>query len=162
MRRQKPLHSAVEVQIDDAGWHELGSPLGPAIKRAARRALLHAGESKLVAGLTILLTGDERVQRLNRQHRRKDRPTNVLSFSSRCPGYLGDIAIAYGVALRESDAAGLPLLDHTLHLSVHGVLHLLGYDHESIEDAAVMESLETRILAEMDIPDPYARQDTAA
>ena len=90
--------------------------------------------------------------------RGKDKPTNVLSFPAAASGhgYLGDIAMAYGVSVREAREAGKTLCDHASHLAVHGVLHLLGYDHEADADANLMEPLEVAILAELGIADPYA------
>jgi probable rRNA maturation factor len=109
--------------------------------------------------MTIVLTNDERLRALNAQFRGKDAPTNVLSFSSGAGMdlYLGDVAIALGVASRETAAAGISLEAHTLHLVVHGVLHLLGYDHLRNREAQVMESLEVAILEQLGIPSPYAR-----
>ena len=99
-----------------------------------------------------------RCSRLNRDFRGKDKPTNVLSFPAPAnpEGHLGDIAIAYGVTAREAETAGKSLADHATHLAVHGVLHLLGYDHETDAEAEVMEPLEDAILAELGIADPYA------
>jgi len=162
MLRKKTPPRPVEIQIDDPAWRPHGTELTAQIKRSARLALLCAEQANANGGLTVLLTGDERVRALNRDHRGKDKPTNVLSFPSRAPGYLGDIAIASGVAAREANAAGLSLTDHVLHLVVHGVLHLLGYDHESPAEAEDMESLEAKILAEMNIPNPYLRRGAIA
>jgi probable rRNA maturation factor len=99
---------------------------------------------------------------LNAQFRGKDAPTNVLSFpAARADGYLGDVAIAFGVSTREAAAAGIGLEAHTLHLAVHGVLHLLGYDHVRNSEARVMERLEVAILNELGLPSPYARATAA-
>jgi probable rRNA maturation factor len=81
--------------------------------------------------------------------------TNVLSFPAAIEGYLGDVAIAYGVTAKEAKASGKAVADHALHLAVHGVLHLLGYDHTSARQAKVMEPMETRILKTLNIADPY-------
>src|SRR4051794_31290537 len=93
---------------------------------------------------------------LNLQYRATGKPTNVLSFPA-VPGtpHLGDIAISYQTSRREAGAAGKPLQHHLLHLTVHGVLHLLGYDHQRPAEADRMEALETEILLKMGIPDPY-------
>jgi probable rRNA maturation factor len=92
---------------------------------------------------------------LNTHFRGKNKPTNVLSFPSSDPAYLGDIAIAYGVVAREAKAQKKRIKAHAAHLAVHGVLHLLGFDHEIETDAVVMEGLETRILATLGLADPY-------
>jgi probable rRNA maturation factor len=107
---------------------------------------------------------DDRIRSLNRLWRRIDKPTNVLSFpapdSPAGPtSYVGDIAISYETAAREAAAEGKSFSDHVAHLSVHGFLHLMGYDHESDADAAEMEGLEREILAHIGIPDPYIAND---
>jgi len=159
---KKSAARPIEVHIDDPAWCALGTKLTAEIKRGAGLALLCAKQAKANGGLTVLLTGDDRMRTLNRDHRGKDKPTNVLSFPSRLPGYLGDIAIASGAAAQEANAAGLPLIDHVLHLVVHGVLHLLGYDHESPAEAEDMEMVEAKILAEMNIANPYLRRGAIA
>jgi probable rRNA maturation factor len=108
--------------------------------------------------VTILLTDDAAIQDLNARFRNKNAPTNVLSFPAPATAapHLGDIALAYGVCAREADAQGKPLAHHLMHLTAHGVLHLLGYDHESDADAERMEALEREILAGLGVPDPYA------
>lgn len=108
--------------------------------------------------MTILLADDERLRGLNAQFRGKKAPTNVLSFpSGEAEGYRGDVAIALGVASREAATAGISLEAHLVHLVVHGVLHLLGYDHVRSREARVMERREIAILDELGISSPYAR-----
>ena len=99
-------------------------------------------------------------RQLNANFRGKDKPTNVLSFPAdiELPGVaapLGDLAICWSVVAEEADAQGKPVQDHLVHLFVHGVLHLLGYDHEESAQAEQMEALEVRILQNLRIPDPY-------
>jgi probable rRNA maturation factor len=116
--------------------------------------------------LGIALSDDATLRRLNRDYRGKDRPTNVLAFSALegeavparpgAPVMLGDVALACETVEREAVEQGKPLGDHLCHLVVHGVLHLLGYDHETPEKAAEMETLERRVLAGLGIADPYA------
>jgi len=111
-------------------------------------------------GVTIIVDNDDRIRSLNRLWRQIDKPTNVLSFPapdgpSGRTSYVGDIAISYETAAREAVAEGKSLSDHVAHLSVHGFLHLMGYDHESDADAAEMEGLERDILARIGILDPY-------
>lgn len=143
----------IEFVIEDPHWRETG--LRPALRRAAARALAHEGADGAV---TILLADTATLHRLNREFRGKNKPTNVLSFpaADNPEGHLGDIAIAHGVTAAEACAAGKDFADHAAHLVVHGVLHLLGYDHETDAEAAVMEPLETKILAGLGIADPYA------
>jgi probable rRNA maturation factor len=144
---------SLTLEIEDARWRKTRG-LPACLKKAVRAALAAAGADE-AADLTLLLTTDKRVQSLNRDFRGKDAPTNVLSFPSDENGYLGDIAIAYGVTAKETKAEGKTLIDHATHLAVHGVLHLLGYDHITPRKAKVMEPMETRILATLGIADPY-------
>jgi probable rRNA maturation factor len=110
--------------------------------------------------LSVVLTNDAAVRRLNRAYRGKDKPTNVLSFPADAPPgatwLLGDVVIAHGVTTRESRLENKTLDAHLAHLVIHGVLHLLGYDHLQDKDAAVMERLESDIMARMGFADPYA------
>jgi probable rRNA maturation factor len=117
---------------------------------AARKA------GKLRGNFTLLLTDDAKLKNLNKDFRGQDKPTNVLSFPCNDDGYCGDIAIAYGVTRDEAKAAGKKFADHAVHLAIHGVLHLAGYDHERPKDAKLMEPLEVKILARLGIADPYA------
>jgi probable rRNA maturation factor len=153
--------SGISVIVEERAWRTSGADLAVKIRRAVPLALTRANVPD-AAKLTVLLTGDANVKALNKQHRGKDKPTNVLSFPSADPDYLGDIAIAYGVTAREAVEAERPLANHAIHLAVHGVLHLLGYDHETPREADAMEALETEILAEMGIPDPYLAPKRAA
>jgi probable rRNA maturation factor len=134
--------------------------LRPMLRRAIAAA---AAQVQLDdAELAIVLTDDAAVRILNRGWRRRDRPTNVLSFPAppdpAGPArrrLLGDVVIAYETAAREAEAAGKPLKNHVSHLAVHGFLHLLGYDHENEKDAQEMEGLERAILFTLGVPDPY-------
>ena len=139
--------------IEDAKWRKIRG-LSPRIKRAALLALARGGNAG--GGVTILLSSDVKLKKLNTTFRGKDKATNVLSFPARHDGYLGDVAIAYGVTAKEARAQKKRFADHALHLAVHGVLHLLGYDHVTARAARVMEPLETSILGELGIGDPYA------
>lgn len=144
---------SLTLEIEDQRWRRTRG-LSARLKKAVRAALAEAGADD-TADLTVLLTTDKRVKTLNRDFRGKDKPTNVLSFPSEEEGYIGDIAIAYGVTAKEAKAEGKALIDHTTHLTIHGVLHLLGYDHVTARLAKVMEPMETRILATLKIADPY-------
>jgi probable rRNA maturation factor len=121
------------------------------------------------AELAIMLTDDAGIRTLNNNWRGIDKPTNVLSFPALPPSgpgspddpprMLGDIAIAYQTTRAEADNEQKPFDHHLSHLAVHGFLHLIGYDHENDDDAEAMETLETGILAQLGIPDPYADRD---
>lgn len=115
------------------------------------------------AEVAILLTDDPAIRKINRQWRGQDKPTNVLSFPASEAGqdaaHLGDIVIAYETMAREAQAENKPFSHHLAHLAIHGYLHLLGYDHMTDGEAAEMERLETALLDELGIPDPYARSE---
>ena len=141
--------------IREAKWRKVRG-LVPRLKRAVEAALAETGATS-GADLSILLTNDHELKALNRRFRRKDKPTNVLSF----PGhgdYLGDVAIAYGITASEAKSSGKRLADHAIHLAVHGVLHLMGFDHVTARQARIMEPMEVRILASLKIADPYEAQ----
>ncbi len=152
------------VTLETADWP---LELEPLVHRAARAALatrvLPAG---LEGELGVTLSDDATVQALNRDHRNKDRPTNVLSFpltdgtltpeAAGAPLLLGDVILAFETVAAEAAAQGKSLADHTAHLVVHGVLHLLGHDHEDDDQAVAMERLEVAVLAGLTIADPYA------
>jgi probable rRNA maturation factor len=148
----------IAIRIEDAQWRRISRTLLPKLKRAVPLALKHGGTSPKEA-LTIVLTNDAQLRELNSRFRGKNKPTNVLSFPAETNGehYLGDVAIAYGVSAAEARAARKTLTYHATHLAVHGVLHLLGYDHETNRQAKIMEPLETEILAALGIADPYAQ-----
>jgi probable rRNA maturation factor len=148
---------AIELVVEAPEWRKVTAGLLPQLRRAARRAWSHASEKDRARNrFTILLTDDAKLQSLNLDFRGKDKPTNVLSFPAKETGpYLGDIALAYGVTFQEAKEAGKPFAAHATHLVVHGVLHLLGYDHERAREARIMEPLEIAILAELGIANPY-------
>ena len=141
--------------IEDKKWSAKRG-LGTRLKKAAALASMQGGKGKAV--LTILLSDDKKLHALNITFRGKDKPTNVLSFPARQDDYLGDVAMAYGVTAKEARDQKKSFADHATHLVVHGVLHLLGYDHETARAAKIMELLEIRILSELGIGDPYARK----
>ncbi|HEY7977295.1 MAG TPA: rRNA maturation RNase YbeY [Rhizomicrobium sp.] len=145
----------IEIVVEDPKWKKVSAPVRARMKRAALRALEH---EKAKGALTILLSSDAKLKELNGVFRGKKKPTNVLSFPAEANAerYLGDVAIAHGVVRREADESGKRFADHLVHLAVHGVLHLLGHDHEKPKETARMEGLEREILAEFGIADPYA------
>jgi probable rRNA maturation factor len=148
---------AVDIVVASPRWKRVPAAhrlIEDAITAAAPRS---AGKTEV----TIVLTDDAAVRKLNRRWRRRDRPTNVLSFPApivhkRMPRFLGDIVIAYQTVAAEAKARRIPLNHHLVHLAVHGFLHLLGYDHESDDEAERMERRERKILVSLAIPDPYA------
>ncbi|HEY2008952.1 MAG TPA: rRNA maturation RNase YbeY [Rhizomicrobium sp.] len=142
--------SGITLVVEDEGWRAHRG-LQKRLKLAAEAARKAA---KLKGDVTILLSGDKKLATLNHDFRGKNKPTNVLSFPG-SDGYAGDIAIAHGVTAAEAKAANKKFADHATHLTVHGVLHLAGYDHERPKDAKVMEPLEVKILARLGVADPY-------
>jgi probable rRNA maturation factor len=152
---KKRASQVIEIAVEDPKWKKLGRDLTARIERAVTRTLAH---EKAKGSLTLLLTDDAHLKDLNALFRGKNKPTNVLSFPAEenAGHYLGDVAIALGVVTREAKTAGKTAADHAVHLAVHGTLHLLGHDHEKPRQAARMERLETEILAEFGIADPYA------
>jgi len=138
------------------------------VQRAISAASAAADADVDDAEIAVMLTDDATIRTLNRDFRGIDKPTNVLSFPAPeiggadeddAPRTLGDIAIAYETLRREADDEAKPFLHHLSHLAVHGFLHLIGYDHESDEEAEDMEALEVEILARLGIPDPYAERE---
>ncbi len=137
-------------------------PFAPSVASLRSRHLPHEwGRSKEIGPVTVLLTDDATVRDLNARFRAKDYATNVLSFPAAPqpgppgPQPLGDLALAFGVCAAEAKTQGKSLADHLRHLVAHGVLHLLGHDHEDDAEAEVMEALEREILAGLGVADPY-------
>jgi probable rRNA maturation factor len=150
---------AVDIVHEDGDWDTLPA-LAVAVRAAAQEVARTLSLSASEA--CIALSSDAEVATLNGAYRGKPAPTNVLSFPA---GYvagpqppvrfLGDVILASETVAREASELNLPLDRHLQHLVVHGLLHLLGYDHESDEDAEAMEALEVRILARLGIANPY-------
>lgn len=151
----------IEVDAEDDSWTTALPTAAAAAERAAVAALAGLpGGPPDAAGVAILLSDDAAVADLNARFREKAGPTNVLSFpaAENPEGHLGDLALAFGVCAREAGEQGKPLEHHLQHLVVHGVLHLVGYDHMTDADAEEMEGLERVILAGLGVPDPYAAE----
>ena len=147
----------IEISAECEGWHRiLGAEL--IAHRAAMAAFEEAGIRDGEA--SIMLCDDARIRELNREFRKKDSATNVLSFPSNemhnGVRFYGDVALAFETLIQEAREEGKRVDAHLTHLVAHGILHLLGFDHENEQDAEKMESLETKILAKLGFPDPYA------
>ena len=142
----------IEVEIEDPTWTD---DLPDAVALVERAAVVALGT---VAGdVVVLLTDDAAVQEINARFRDRDQPTNVLSFpaaESAAP-HLGDLMLAHGVCAAEAAAQGKTLADHLTHLTIHGVLHLLGRDHVDEAEAEAMEAEERTLLASLGVADPY-------
>jgi probable rRNA maturation factor len=151
----------IDVEIQDAAWTVALEQAEAIVIRAAEAALSEIAPTDLDEPvIAILLTDDDTVADLNQRFRGKDGPTNVLSFPAppNPEGQIGDIALAYGVCAYEASLQGKSLEHHLMHLTVHGVLHLLGYDHETDGEAEAMEALERSILETLSVSDPYAAE----
>jgi probable rRNA maturation factor len=157
---------SVDVILEDDRWTKLG--LTALADRAVQATLDHIGLKSEVWEVSLLACDDARITILNGEFRTKPQATNVLSWPSEDranPGKtpelptgdpeLGDIAIAYETCMAEAKTGGKSPEDHVTHLIIHGLLHLLGYDHLSDDDAHLMESLEIAILWKLGLPNPY-------
>jgi probable rRNA maturation factor len=163
MRARSGGTPSIDIVRESRLWEEQ-----PGTDAAIRRAIEEASVDVAItdAELSVVLTDDSRIRALNRLWRGFDKPTNVLSFPAQVrsggggpPPLLGDIVIAFETTKQEALAQGTPFLHYLAHLTVHGFLHLRGYDHEAEDEAETMEQLERQILARLDISDPYAARD---
>jgi len=154
----------IEVDIEAGDWPP-ESKLTAISRRAvdAVQAVLGLRPTQEGSELSVLFSDDAHIRLLNAQWRAKDKPTSVLSFPAFAPAkngpmppLLGDIVLAFETVKVESISENKPFEDHVTHLIVHGLLHLLGYDHETESEAIEMEELEVRVLATLAIADPYA------
>lgn len=162
LRKAATHNVAVDVLIEAGAW-----PARAKLRALAERAIGAAADRACPdlepgAEVSLLFTDDAHMRRLNLRYRGKDQPTNVLSLPAarllvgRLGPPLGDIVLASETVAREAEAQELAANDHLTHLIVHGFLHLIGYNHEDESEALVMEGLETAILADLGIADPYA------
>lgn len=162
-------HGSLTLDIveEDGDWSALAGAVD--LVRRAGDAVAAAPELDFGhAGAAIALSCDDSVKALNATYRGKDKPTNVLSFPAPAtlpgapgaPRFLGDVVLAAETVMREAQEIPVPAAHHLQHLVVHGLLHLLGFDHESDAEAERMEKLETTILARLGIDDPYAEPTT--
>jgi len=164
----------LDISIAEPRWGDVISDAVSVCDEAAQAAFQESEVCPDLAEASLVLADDIFVAGLNKQYRDREGPTNVLSFAS-CnnvaeldmlpsgmPAMLGDIVIAYETTTCEATESGIAVENHLRHLVVHGVLHLLGYDHTTDGEAAVMEPLETRILARLGVADPYAMEQSNA
>lgn len=144
----------IDLQIASA---HTGIPSQQEFERWAELVCSHIEEAEI----TIRIVDEEESRALNREYRSKDKPTNVLSFPFEAPEHaplplLGDLVICAPLVKSEAQAQQKNETDHWAHLTIHGTLHLLGYDHIDAQEAIEMETLETKILAGLGIADPYS------
>jgi probable rRNA maturation factor len=152
---------STDIDVQSPLWNSQ-----PAAKQTVRAAIAAAAALSTDGGeVSIVLTDDKAIRLLNKEWRGIDKPTNVLSFpaaKSKTSGanrMLGDIVIAYETLARECDDENRVFLHHLAHLTVHGFLHLIGYDHQTDRQAGEMEGLESKIMSVMNMPDPYLARD---
>ncbi len=146
--RPKP---SCAVVVLDAAWTKALPGVERLVRKAARAAMRSGARS-----LNVALADDKYVRKLNARDRKKDKPTNVLSYPSGEREFLGDVVLARQTVWREARQQKKTAADHVAHLVVHGTLHLLGHDHETGDaDAERMEALERRLLRRLRIEDPY-------
>lgn len=144
----------LDLRVADATWQTSI----PDLQAVCQKALEAGADQKTASGeVSVLLTGNDEIQNLNKEWRGKDTPTDVLSFPSDAMDkpFLGDIAVALGVTQVDATARDMSLPQHLSHLLIHGLLHLLGHDHKDDTEAAEMEALEIAALASLGWPDPY-------
>jgi probable rRNA maturation factor len=144
--------SEIAVMIEAPGWHAAVPRVARLARRAAQAALAEAGRVGMV---TVLLSDDRALKRLNGGFRGKSKPTNVLSFPAEHPATLGGMALALGVVRREARLAGRRAHIHLAHLVAHGALHLVGHDHIDAGDARRMERAEARVMRRLGLPNPW-------
>jgi probable rRNA maturation factor len=148
---------AIDVQVASKLWQAQ-----PAAEQTVRAAIAAAaGALSTTDGeVSVVLSDDAAIRTLNRDWRKIDKPTNVLSFPApKGASMLGDIVIAYETLERECAEEDRIFLEHLAHLTVHGFLHLIGYDHQDDAQADKMEGLESKIMTLMKLPDPYLGRD---
>lgn len=152
----------VDMSVETLNW-EKEEILYDIAKKALMAIVQHLLLDDVTSELSLLFTDDDHMARINAQWRNKNKPTNVLSFpilplkAGQKPGpMLGDIVVARETLIREANKAGKSFHDHLTHMIIHGILHLLGYDHKTHEDAYEMEKLEIEILQKLSIKNPYA------
>ena len=160
--KRRSLAPAIDIQVASKLWQAQ-----PLAEQTVREAIAAAAAALSTADgeVSILLTDDKAIRALNRDWRGIDKPTNVLSFpapdatAGAPPKMLGDIVMAYETLARECDEEDRVFLHHLAHLTVHGFLHLIGYDHQTDSQADEMEGLESKIMTRMTVPDPYFARD---
>jgi probable rRNA maturation factor len=160
--RRRSATPLIDIQVTSPLWKT-----EPAAEDTVRAAIAAASAACPAAAceVSVLLTGDSGIRKLNRDWRGIDKPTNVLSFpaaaqkADKTAALLGDIVIAFETLKAECEDEDRIFLHHLAHLTVHGFLHLLGYDHQTDSDADEMEGLESKIMSTMKMPDPYLARD---
>ncbi|WP_317992784.1 rRNA maturation RNase YbeY [Bartonella gliris] len=151
----------IDITVENAAWND-EKMLYNITEKALKTTMHHVSLENVVSEISLLFTDDKHMAKINALWRNKNKPTNVLSFpafplkAGDPPGLmLGDIIIARETVALEAEKEGKSFQDHLTHMIVHGVLHLLGYNHETDDEAYYMEKLEREILQKLAIKDPY-------
>jgi probable rRNA maturation factor len=160
----------VDISFVSGGWESTLPEVETVVRRAAGSTWKAERDGAVADGaeVSVALADDAMMHKLNRDYRGKDMPTNVLAFPAEDSGaagrarLLGDVVLAFETVQREAAERSKPLADHVSHLVVHGMLHLLGCDHETDAHAAAMEALEIAILNGLGVANPYAALENAA
>ncbi|ETS07587.1 rRNA maturation RNase YbeY [Bartonella henselae] len=152
----------IDILVESDGWND-EKMLYNITEKALKTIMHHLSLENVVSEISLLFTDDKHMAQINAQWRGKNKSTNVLSFPAfplkvgDSPGpMLGDIIIARETVVLEAENEAKSFQDHLTHMIVHGILHLLGYNHETNEEAFHMEELERKILQKLSIKDPYA------
>ncbi|AFR25944.1 rRNA maturation RNase YbeY [Bartonella quintana] len=152
----------IDITVESARWNN-EKMLYDITEKALKTTMHHLSLENVVSEISLLFTDDKHMAQINAQWRNKNKSTNVLSFpalplkAGDPPGLmLGDIIIAQETVVLEAKKEGKSFQDHLTHMIVHGILHLLGYNHETNDEACQMEELEREILLKLSINDPYA------
>jgi probable rRNA maturation factor len=158
----------IDVIVDIPAWLEAVPTAEELCRRSAVAAIMASGAVRTEAEASVVLSNDARIRALNAAYRGKDEATNVLAFPAtdvverRAAGTvgppltIGDVVVAFETACAEAMLEGKSIEDHLSHLVVHGMLHLLGYDHQTEDEAAKMEGMEVAVLASLGVADPYS------
>ena len=158
----EPIRLALE--IEDPRWTAALPQVADLLRQAIRLALADLPSDGRPVEVGVRLVDDGTIQRLNRDWRDRDKPTNVLSFplgdpvpvaDADFPWLLGDIVMSFDTVQAESRRDDKAMADHVAHLAIHAALHLIGHDHERDADAERMEAAEVALLARLGVPDPY-------
>ena len=154
---------SISILIHEPRWKWRLRPYGKTVRTACEAALAGLPRKGQTMEISVVLAGDDFIRQLNQQYRGKDKATNVLSFPSgeldaKNPAstlFLGDVILAFDTVAQEAAAQKKTFRDHATHLLVHGVLHLLGHDHETDAEAEAMEQYEIKILKKLGVKNPY-------
>ncbi|WP_119343283.1 rRNA maturation RNase YbeY [Facilibium subflavum] len=155
----------MNIEIDLYNPHNLVIPEKSDFENWIALVLQLQGES--TCQISINIATEDEIQAINNTYRHKDKPTNILSFPFEAPPglpktqmqhFVGDLIICPEILLKEAETQKKPLQHHWCHITIHGILHLFGYDHIKEDDAEIMENIEIKLLAQLNIDNPYVEK----